>query len=239
MEYSRRPAVIHRTTTTLLATAALAAISATGADAVTINFGSSIQPGMQHFLSNGTEIPVAPDGSSGFFFQVGTFTGGFTPTAVNTDSWLANWSPVTTPAGAVLPDAEVEYTTHATAFSPVGAFTASFDLTHNNAPFSIGAQAYIWGYNTRTAPGDAEWILITNSATWQFPNSGFGSPVTWSVGNAATAETVVGSITGDSMQLGQVTIPGPVPEPSPAALALAAAATAGALRRRRPTSRTP
>lgn len=218
---------------------ALGLAAANSARAVTINYASSINPQVKHYVSNGDEIAVDPGGSSGFFFQVGTFTDSFVPTTGNTDSWLAHWTPVTTDAGAELPAATTEYTSFDSQFNSFNAFSGSLDLTHNQAPFTPNlAQGYIWGYDTQDTPGAAEWILLTNSAGWKFPDTNAVGTSTWSVGNASDAETLIGTISrnlvlGDSMHFGQVTIPGAVPEPSIAVLATMAIATAGIARRRR------
>jgi hypothetical protein len=239
MEPNSYPKTNRRWKISIVSIVALFAVIVPAAQGVIINYGSSIQPGIEHKLSNNIEIQVAEDGSSGFFFQVGTFIDNFDPTTDNTDSWLAHWTPVTTAAGDELPEATTEFTTFGTDFGPINAFTRSLTLTHNNAPFSAGAQGYVWGYDTRDIPGTAEWILITNSAEWAFPPEGSTSPApAWTVGNANPVESsIVGSINSitGAMTLGQVTIPGPVPEPSTFVLTTVAIAVLATARRRRPT----
>jgi hypothetical protein len=245
MEPNSYPKTNRRWEISIVSIVALFAVIVPAAHGVIINYGSSIDPSVKHYLSDSTEIQVAGDGSSGFFFQVGTFIDNFVPTTDNTDSWLAHWTPVTTAAGDELPEATTEFTTFETDFGPVNAFTRSLTLVHNDAPFLAGAQGYVWGYNTRDTPGTAEWILLTNTdptntdptAKWIFPPEGSTSPApAWTVGNANPLESeIVGSIDGDSMTLGQVTIPGPVPEPSTFVLTTVAIAVLATARRRRPT----
>ena len=222
----------------LLALGCAIAASLHGAHAATITFASSA--GETHFQSDGT-TPIPAD--SGFYFELGSFAGGFIPTTANTDQWLANWSPVTDPGGTPLPEATTEFTSIPFFLGSFDGYVSQVTLEHNNAPFPANSQGYVWGYDNRTEEGDAQWILLTNSTTWRYPDvSGLGFSATWDVAGANPAETVAGTLTGGgstpiSMTLGNITIPPGVPEPSTAALSLTALALLSS-RRRRPTKKT-
>lgn len=202
---------------------------ATTTQGAIINY-SGLTPLTPHFQSDGT-TPIPADSS--FTFELGAFEPGFVPTAGNTDDWLANWSPVTDAGGAPAAGSSTPFTTYTTVFGPTDGFADSVDLTHNNSPFQVGAQGYIWGYNHQgAADGDCQWILMTNSSDWLYPDTSAAitPTATWTVGNAAAAETVVGSISGSSMTLGR--IEHPIPESSTFAL-LAMGFGMVTLRRRR------
>lgn len=164
------------------------------------------QPGANHFQSDGT-TPIPPD--AGFFFEVGTFANGFIPNAANTDDWLANWSPITDASGAPRVDATDEYTTITSPlFGSFPGWDIQSELEHANAPFTPGTRGYVWGFDNRTTPGSGQWILLTHSTDWTYPNG--TSPIapteTWTVGNANHSETLIGSVSGAEITLGAVTI---------------------------------
>jgi len=208
------------------------------AAAATITFsgGSVIET---HYESDDV-TPIAPD--SGFFFELGTFAPGFDPTTASTDQWLANWTAVTDAGGVPLASATTEFTTYISdLFGPYVGYNSEVNLDHNNPPFTTTQQGYVWGFDTRTDPGAAQWVLITNSNDWLFPNAsggiGGGSlSVIWDIAAADEDETLVGTIVYGggipTMTLGDVTIPGPVPEPGTATLLLLAASVAATRRRR-------
>ena len=245
MENRNHPSHFEKTKTLLAAIAgavlALGAIAEnTRAASVTIGFSGGF-PDTPQKLSDGSDIPV--DGS--FTFELGAFASGFTPTALNTDQWLAHWSVVTDGSGAELASARTPFVTRTFLFGRTGpGFKSDVELTHNNPNFSNGAQGYIWGYDTQTTPGQAEWILMTRFTDtpaddpWTYPSSTGASPdILWSSGNADVA--IVGSLGiygGDAnaiqMTTAAITIPGAIPEPTSAAL-LALAACGAGLRRRR------
>jgi hypothetical protein len=58
----------------------------------------------------------------------------------------------------------------------VGAFDGTLDLMSNNAPFTPGAQLYIWGYSSKIQSPEAEWILLTNPS-WKTPTLTSGIPL--------------------------------------------------------------
>ena len=149
------------------------------------------------FSSNVTSAePVEPMGE-GFLFELGAFEAGFTPTAANTGDWAANWQGL----------GRVAYN------ATTGWFTGSAELTSNAAPFSIGASAYLWGFDS-----SGEWILLANPAwVWSSAAVGLGFPETFSV-NAEGTTTVVGSVSPDGsagfqMQTSAITAEAPKMDP--------------------------
>ena len=222
-----------RVATALVAAAAIAVLAMKIHAEVTITFAST------QFGTN-----LKSDGSamdSSFTFELGTFGNGFAPTAGNTDQWLANWTPLTNSSGIAVPEASVQYGTINTIFGPTDGFSSSATLEHNDSPFGIGQQGYIFGYDSLS--GEADWILLTNTDPtpdeWTYANAtGISFTESWTVGTAGDA--IVGNVNffdgkGDfiSMQSGSVSLPPAVPEPSTAAI-FAVAALGFGLRRRRP-----
>lgn len=137
------------------------------ADAERLNWFSD--PNKTNLTSSGQLM----DGA--FRFELGVFTGGFVPTSGNTSQWAAHW----TAAERVSYDASSKL------------ISSVFTVTDNDAPFSVGANAYVWGF--RGSESSGEWILFRKS-TWNWPAPNPFSPFTvdWS---AAQANVVIlGSI---------------------------------------------
>lgn len=117
----------------------------------------------------------APMGAD-FNFELGVFKNGFVPTADNATQWAANWAPAQ----------------RATYNATLRRFDAQYNVSQNNAPFVIGADAYVWGFRGGTA--SSEWILFRNE-TWAWP-APVGMPpnpngLYW---NAADATAVLGNV---------------------------------------------
>ncbi len=111
------------------------ALVAGRADAETIFWSSALQK------TNFTSADQAMDGT--FQFQLGSFSGGFVPTAANITRWATYWD-------------SVDVATYEPAVV-TRAFEGEFTPMGNSAPFSIGAKAYVWG---RSAGGAKdEWIF--------------------------------------------------------------------------------
>ncbi|MFT4637759.1 MAG: hypothetical protein ACI8T1_001069 [Verrucomicrobiales bacterium] len=160
----------------------------------TVAYGSTV--GAVNLKSDGSRMDES------FSFQLGTFAGGFIPTASNTDLWLENWRALdsavynTQPVGGIFPPDLL-----------INAFADSVLLEDNSPPFDIGGKIYIWGYDQRAVPGAAEWILVTDP-DWSWPDGSLVLPaVGYSVGNADIA--VIGTINdgGVEMLSASVTVP--------------------------------
>jgi hypothetical protein len=102
-----------------------------------------------------------------FRFELGVFTGGFVPTSGNTSQWAAHWTAAE----------RIPYNASSKRISSI------FTVTDNDAPFSVGANAYVWGFKGSEASG--EWILFRKS-TWIWPSPNPFNPFTvdWSVAQA-------------------------------------------------------
>ena len=108
-------------------------------------------------------------------FELGVFANGFVPSATNTAQWAANWVPAQ----------------RAVFSSGKNFFTAICQVTNNAAPFTVGAPAYVWGFNGSEEQG--QWILY-RSTNWTWPVADDTAPSTrfWSAKDANVV--VVGSL---------------------------------------------
>lgn len=88
----------------------------------------------------------------GFRFQLGVFTGNFTPTAGNAASWSAYWKAAD----------------HRTYQNASKRFAGDLVAASNAAPFTAGRHAYIWGFRGDAASG--EWILF-RAPGWSWPDA--------------------------------------------------------------------
>ncbi|MCW1885554.1 hypothetical protein OKA04_12515 [Luteolibacter flavescens] len=110
----------------------------------------------------------------GYRFELGVFAAGFTPTTANTAQWAANWSAA-----------------QRLIYNPVTQrFTGQYTVTSNVAPFTVGANAWVWGFGGRAGN---EWLLFrAPSWTWPAPDSTNPSALSWNAKNAT--QVVAGSI---------------------------------------------
>ncbi len=140
------------------------------ADAQSINW--YIPPPLANLTSTGQNMDAS------YQFQLGTFSGGFVPTASNMTHWANFW--VSADSTSYDQDTKV--------------FDATFLVTNNPTPFTAGAKAYIWGRSV--GPAKDEWILFRKS-DWNWPAADPMSPfeITWNVASAsATNEVILGII---------------------------------------------
>lgn len=126
-------------------------------------------PNRTNLTSNGQLM------GSSFRFELGVFIGDFVPTSANTSQWAVNWAPA-----------------DRTSYNAVSKqINSALTVTDNNAPFTEGKNAYVWGFRGDESSG--EWILFRNTG-WNWPSPNLFSPfnIEWS---AAQANVVVlGSI---------------------------------------------
>lgn len=117
------------------------------------------------------ELPM-----DGFFqFQLGTFTGGFEPTAANAGSWAAHWVAASTAAY------------HAGS----GLFQGQVTLSSNAAPYQANGKAWIWGF--RNGAGGSDWILFRHPS-WRWPAANPLNPplIQWNTRDAT--EVILGEV---------------------------------------------
>lgn len=142
--------------------------AATVLNAGQINWQST--PFAENWTSSGADAPF----DERFYFELGVFADGFTPTRANISLWTANWR--------VADRAAYNTINHF--------FTSSHLVSDNAAPFSQGKRGYIWGY--RINGSSEEWLLVSNP-TWLWPAArGINPPLAWSISHSS--ESIVGTI---------------------------------------------
>jgi len=115
--------------------------------------------------------------TAAFSFELGVFTSGFVPSPSNESLWAANW------VGAQ----RVAYND-----GPNQQFAAQLAVVDNLSPFTLGAPAYVWGF--QGGQGSSDWILFRKS-DWTWPNAfPVGPPPFPLVWNASAATAVVGTL---------------------------------------------
>lgn len=135
-------------------------------------------------------------------FEIGTFMTGFDPSTEPFENWADKW--------VILQGTDYNLNDQQ--------FIETATLYSNSEPFSIGAQAYIWGYLDKDlSQGETEWILMSSPA-WTIPAANSPLPSTFSVSDVRIQDVLIGSVAGPGgsyyMQLGTV------PEPSTCLLGL-------------------
>lgn len=192
-----------------------------------------------------------------YSFELGTFSGGFTPTYQNVDQWEANWHVLDrsyAPGPNEAPDAN--------GWNPLPApdgqyFLGGFDFNpdgSSNSPdaspsdlFTMGETVYLWAYNSKSIVPGSEWALVTDGSPvgdlandWVIPDLSSGNTYGWLLSDANTA--IIGGANGVQGPGTYSTTPGAfslqtavVPEPGSAFLLLAAAAAHLTRRARRMT----
>lgn len=118
------------------------------ATGVTLNFTNS---GAQNNLKSDL-TPLGAD----TFVEIGAFTPGFTPTALNRASWAVNW----TALKRVRFDAVF------------GFFDGAANLLNNNSPFLTTNNVWVWVYD-----GSGQWCVYGRD-TWKWPDANSFFPPT-------------------------------------------------------------
>jgi hypothetical protein len=120
------------------------------------------------FSSGFPAVGTYSDGSlwtSDMTFQVGGFDGA-APTSlqdfISDTNWIA-MPAMTAGANATNWDETFSF------------FFGDFSYSSNPAPFTVGSQAYIFGFNSLDAGPDAQWILLSD-ASWTIPASAPDNP---------------------------------------------------------------
>ena len=211
-----------------------------GAQASTVFWGSNFNDNL--FDSSGNAL------DSTYSFEIGAFTGGFTPTYQNVDQWQANWHVIDR---AYDPDANgwnstdqffvgtVDFNTDGTSNSP--------DASPGDV-FAQGGVVYLWAFNSKSIVPGSEWALVTDGSPvgdladdWIIPDPlDTVSSFSWQLTDANSS--IIGGANGVQGPGTYSTTPGVfslqtavVPEPGSALLLLAAAAAHLARRTRRLT----
>jgi hypothetical protein len=112
---------------------------------------------------------------AGYEFQLGVFADGFIPTRDNFAEWAVKWSS----AESAIYDVADK------------AFDSNYTVISNTAPFTVGADAYVWGRSSGTASD--EWILFRKADwSWPVPELMNPFPLDWNVSLAD--QVVIGAI---------------------------------------------
>lgn len=141
-------------------------------------FSTTSLAGSFSWFSDPNRINLTSTGQlmhGGVRFELGVFTDGFVPSSSNTSQWAAHW-------------VAADRTTYNAVSKRISSGLTVFD---NEAPFTVGANGYVWGFSGGETAG--EWILFRNTA-WNWPSPNLFSPINieWS---AAQANVVIlGSI---------------------------------------------
>lgn len=151
--------------------------------AQSIDWGNTVLD--DNYQSDGTTLLSGGSllSGSGFTFELGVFSGGFTPGGGNVSLWGTNW---------VSLDSDT--------YNGSGFFNEFGDTGITNGDTSIiGKQVYIWGYDslvsvTSETPG-AQTILLTNDAWILLDTAQAGTPQQYFTSAANTA--VFGAATVD------------------------------------------
>ena len=109
------------------------------------------------YQSNGVDTLDAS-----FYFDIGTFTAGFTPTGTNLADWSANWKRMDTVGSTDGWSVGDQQVAGYTSFTTSGA-SESPDANPLGYNFSTGDQIYMWIYNSQTIQQGTEWALITRT----------------------------------------------------------------------------
>lgn len=170
---------------------ALILFSAVLASAAQINWRGLAN--RDHQSSNGQPL------TGNVIFELGAFSAGFIPSSDNTALWAEHWSPID----------------RARYQESRQVFTSSLVLSSNQAPFSVGQPAYIWGYQTDSEA--SEWILLRRPS-WTWPSPSLTAlPLSWIVSLTET-DVILGSINGEAyLRTAAVDAGSPLPSISPLA----------------------
>lgn len=149
--------------------------------------------------------------------QLGNFSGGFTPTAANTDDWLSHW-------------------TGASSFGyhdGSGPEWSALLTLSDNTLFSIGSSLFLWAFDTQVLPG-AQWALFQDP-TWLIEDNDDLDLEPVFLGFTDATQAVYGRFDGGQQIASTVKVTAAsVPDSASTALLLGLAMTAvGALFRRR------
>jgi len=114
---------------------------------------------------------------AGFIFQLGVFSDGFVPTALNLSEWDDFWS-------------VADQSSYDTGFSR---FAGLFEVEDNNPPFTVGRPGWIMG--TKVTVTGTERILFRRPG-WLWPASSPLSPfpLDWHVNGATDLQVVIGAV---------------------------------------------
>lgn len=179
-----------------------------------LSLGANIEAGTIVWGGSVGDVNIDSQGNpltSAMTFQLGVFAdlddgGTFDPAQNDISLWESHWVAFDQSAYA-----EIQQNGQSTDFGLyTGGATLLTDLTSNSdsiplsspaATFTPGAQAYIWGFNTKEIGADAEWLLVTNDDSdglvdddWVIPTPSSHSPETLQMRIPGATTSVFGSL---------------------------------------------
>ena len=209
---------------TLLTVLLLSLTSSLTVHARGINWASGIG---DNFLTADGTTPM--DGS--FSFQLGGFTTGFDPASQPLSLWQSNWVVFDSAVSGDGWNPTVGISNYGSLASTVSAGGSLVTSSDTGNTFTIGQQAYIWTYNSKSLASGSEWSLITNAA-WTFPAAdALALPLDWYLSDPGTSAVGVGATSTDGGTFVSTLQTQAVPEPG-SALLIAVAGVLIRLRRR-------
>ncbi len=172
---------------------------------------------------------TALDGS--FSFELGGFTSGFDPTVQPLSLWQTNWVVFDTAVDGSGWNPTPGISNYSGAAFAQAAGGSNITSSDTGLGFTVGQQAYIWTFNSKSLTSGTEWSLIRN-AVWTYPAADPFNPnaVEWNLSDPGTT-AVVGATSTDGGTFVSTLQTQAVPEPG-SALLIAAAGILFRLRRR-------
>lgn len=209
---------------TLFAAIALSLLPFASSHARGISWSSGV--GDSFLMADGI---TAMDAS--FQFELGSFANGFTPTLANLSLWQTNWVVFDTAVNGDGWNPAPFVSNYASAATAVTAGGSNITSDQTGNAFTVGQQAYIWTFNTKTINPGAEWSLIVNNAwTYPTPDALNPIPVEWTLSDTGNT-AIAGATTTDTNTFVSTLQTQAVPEPG-SALLIAVAGVLIRLRRR-------
>lgn len=166
-----------------------------------------------------------------FTFELGGFLSSFTPTLANLSLWQTNWVVFDSVVDGNGWNPALPFSNYSNSVTAVAGSGSNITSSDTGQTFTIGQQAYIWTFNSKSLDVGSEWSLIKNTV-WTYPTADPFNPndLQWTlsdVGNTAVA----GATSTDGNTFVSTLQTQAVPEPG-SALLIAVAGVVIRLRRR-------
>ncbi len=114
-------------------------------------------------------------------FELGAFKEGFDPRNASQADWADNW--------IILQGTDYD--------TGDQQFIETATLVSNGSSFGLNAQAYIWGFTSKDAEPESQWVLLAAPA-WKWPAASSPLPTTFSVSDASALDAIIGSVNPSS-----------------------------------------
>jgi hypothetical protein len=159
---------------------------------------------------------------STFTFELGGFLTGFTPDQSNFSLWQSNWVVFDSAVNNDGWNPDFGISNYASTANAIAAGGSNITSSDTGNPFTVGQQAYIWTYNSKTTGPTTQWSLIKNSA-WTYPVADplNPNPVEWTLADAGNT-AIAGATSTDGGTFVSTLQTQAVPEPGSALLIMVA-----------------